>query len=101
MARSVLILLLCVQLVISAIYAKSTPNSLPGLELKRGGREELEGCWKDGSETVAALCFHISSKFMRITSNSSNGVDEPLALYYTNTIRDIHYVQVLGTGILR
>ena len=100
MARSVLILLLCVQLVISVINATSTQNSLPGLELKRVGREELEGSWKDGDETVAALCFHISCKFMRIT-NSSNGVDEPLALYYTNAIRDIHYVQVLGTGILR
>ena len=100
MARSLLIVLLCLPLVISVIDAKSTPNSLPGLELKRVGREELEGCWKDGGEIVAALCFHISSKFMRIT-NSSNGVDEPLALYYTNTIGDIHYVQVLGAGILR
>lgn len=99
MARSVLILLLCVQLVISVIDAKNTLNSLPGIELKRVGREELEGCWKDDHEIVAALCFHISSKFMRIT-NSLNG-DEPLALYYTNTIRDIHYVQVLGIGILR
>jgi len=98
MATSFLVILLCIHFVISSIDAKTATVSRPGLNLKKIDQEEAKGCWKDPDQ-AAPMCFHISSNLMRITRGPNGGI--PLALYYTNKIRDIHYIQALEDGLLR
>lgn len=100
MATSFLVIniLLCIHFVISSIDAKTATISRPGLSLKKIDQEEAKGCWKDPDQ-AAPMCFHISCNLMRITRGPNGGI--PLALYYTNKIRDIHYIQALEDGLLR
>lgn len=99
MVKSLVVLSLWFQLAISFIDTKNAHNSKNGLELKNVGDEEVQGCWTDLDQVFLSMCFDISSNLIRITT-SLNG-EVPLALYYTNNLRNIHYIQVLGSGILR
>lgn len=99
MVKSLVVLSLWFQLAISFIDTKNAHNSKNGLELKNVGDEEVQGCWTDLDQVFLSMCFDISSNLIRITT-SLNG-EVPLALYYTNNLRNIDYIQVLGSGILR
>ena len=93
MKTSPLFLVLCLQILKFDIHAKTTAY----LKLTRIDQGGVEGCWKD-NDPASSLCFHISDRLMRIT-HSQNG--RTLALYYTNEESNMHYIQVLGLGLLR
>ncbi|XP_068669874.1 uncharacterized protein [Montipora foliosa] len=100
-AKSLVVFGLSLQLLTSSIDAKIAPHShsTSGLILRKVTQDEVKGCWKDIAHDHPSMCFHISSNLMRITRNLYR--DKPLALYRTNRIRDKHYIQVLGTTIVR
>lgn len=98
MATSLLFFLICLRFVFSETGAKNAEISQPGLELKRVDQDEVEGCWTDPGQAFP-VCFHISSKLMRITHGPDG--DIPLVLYYTNKLRNIHYIQAIGNELLR
>lgn len=94
MKASLLFLILCLQFFKLDIHAKITEN----LKFTRVNRREVEGCWKDHTETVSSMCFHISERLMRIMRSQKGSI---LALYHTNKDKDVQYLQVLGDGLLR
>lgn len=67
------------------------------LAFKRTDQGKVEGCWED-ENPVFLMCFYISDRRMVIT-HGRNG--RMLALYQTNKEKNIHYIQVLGVGLLR
>lgn len=100
-AKSLVMLGLSLQMLTSSVYAEIEVHIQPtsGLELRKVANDEIKGCWKDSGKCDLAMCFYISNHLMRITSGAFKGV--PMALYHTNKIRDMHYLQVLGITLVR
>lgn len=93
MRTSLLFLVLCLLF----LRFDTHETTLGYVKLKRVDRGNLEGCWKD-HDPVLSMCFYISDRLMRITYNQ-NG--RTLAFYHTNEDKNMHYIQVLGLGLLR
>ena len=93
MKTSILFVILCLQFLLLKIHAASTGY----LKLKMTDHGKVVGCWKD-HDPVFSMCFHISDRLMRIMYTQNKRI---LVLYHTNDEKNMHYIQVLGLGLLR